>query len=162
MMPRPEGERLPLPDRAESPEFHEAAKEGRLVVPACGSCGRRRFPPRAACPSCGSFQERWEEIRPVGTIWSFVVAHPPALPAFEPYMPLPIVIVSLNDAAGIRLPGNLVIDADSRIDSVAPGRIDIGASVRAVFVDLGDDVWYPRWALAPTRDQRDGDGLRVG
>ncbi|CAJ95204.1 DNA-binding protein [Cupriavidus necator] len=57
------------PDNA---EFWAAAREGRLLVKHCDSCGKPHWYPRPLCPFCmGS--THWKEASGRGTIYSFSV-----------------------------------------------------------------------------------------
>jgi uncharacterized OB-fold protein len=81
-----------------------------------------------------------------GRIWSYVVPHPPLLPAYAAVAPYNAIIVELADAPRIRLVGNLVASADAALNSVDPARLRIGAKVQVVFTDI-DGVTMPRWVL---------------
>jgi uncharacterized OB-fold protein len=81
-----------------------------------------------------------------GRIWSYVVPHPPLLPAYAVYAPYNAIVVELAEAPHIRLVGNLVTRADAPLDSFDPGKIRIGAKVQAVFADV-DGTVVPRWTL---------------
>jgi uncharacterized OB-fold protein len=81
-----------------------------------------------------------------GRIWSYVVPHPPLLPAYAAVAPYNAIIVELADAPRIRLVGNLVASADAALNSVDPARLRIGAKVQVVFTDV-DGVTMPRWVL---------------
>ena len=79
------------------------------------------------------------------TIWSFVVPHPPLLPAFQPVAPYNVCIVSLEEDDTIRLVGNLIADEGAPINSVDPATIEVGQHVRVVFDKVADDVALPRF-----------------
>jgi hypothetical protein len=87
-------------------------------------------------------------------IWSYVVPHPPLLPAFAEQAPYNVIVVELDDDPGdgappIRLVGNLVESADGPIGAIDPTTITIGEPVRVVFGSpIEDDagaVTLPRW-----------------
>jgi hypothetical protein len=83
-----------------------------------------------------------------GTIWSYVVPHPPLLPAYADLAPYNVIVVALEEDPTLRLVGNLVADAAAGINSVDSASIDIGAAVRAVYQPLAEDITVPRWMLA--------------
>lgn len=139
-----EGPPLPLLDE-DTGEFWTAAAAGRLVIQACGGCGRLRHPPRPMCPWCRSTEATWQETSGRGRIWSYVVPHPPVLPAFAPFAPYNVCIVELDEAPGIRIVGNLVDAPGAAINSVDPATIRIGEPVRIVFDRVADDVGLPRF-----------------
>lgn len=127
--------------------FWEGARRRELLVQACTACGRLRFPPRSMCPSCQSFEVTWRKMSGRGSVWSYVVAHPPLTPAFEPLAPYNVIVVELEEDPGIRMVGNLVPSASGAINQVEPNRIRIGARVAVVFQEAGGGVILPRWTL---------------
>ncbi|MFE3400064.1 Zn-ribbon domain-containing OB-fold protein [Streptomyces anulatus] len=141
---------LPVPDEDGAP-FWEYAARGELRVQACASpaCGEPRFPPRPCCPHCGSFASHWREMSGRGRLWSYVVPHPPLLPAYAEQAPYNAVLVELAEAPHIRLAGNVVASPDAPLNSVDPARLRIGAPVRAAFcpVGPGGGVTLVRWLL---------------
>jgi len=143
-----EGAPLPATDNPLDAPFWQAALRGELVVQTCSACGRRRFPPRPMCPECQSFVHEWRAVSGKGRIWSFVVPHPPLLPAFAERAPYNVVLVELEEDPKIRIVGNLVASADGEINEVDPRTIAIGALVRVVFHRAAEDVALPRWVLA--------------
>jgi hypothetical protein len=138
---------LPELDEETAP-FWSAAANGSLVVQRCDGCGRFRFPPRPACPWCQSFEFSWPAVSGRATVWSFVVSHPPLLPAYAEMAPYNVIVVALDEDPTIRMVGNLVASADAPINSVDPSTIEIGAPVRVVFQRVADDIALPRWIRA--------------
>ena len=124
--------------------FWAGTARGELLVQACGQCGRRRIPPRPMCFACRSRTIAWDRLSGTGVIWSFVVPHPPLLPAYQALAPYNVVTVALAEDSTLRLVGNLVARADGPINEVDPTTIAIGQAVRVVFQPV-DDVWLPRW-----------------
>lgn len=135
----------PVVDEDGAP-FWEYAAQGELRVQACAPCGELRFPPRPCCPHCRSFDSEWRRMSGRGRIWSYVVPHPPLLPAYAAQAPYNAVVVELLDAPRIRLAGNVVAAPDAPLNSVDPARLRIGAAVRVAFTRLGD-ITVPRWLL---------------
>ena len=82
-----------------------------------------------------------------GTIWSFVVPHPPLLPPFSDLAPYNVIVVSLDEDPKIRLLGNLVHRVGDPINAVDPGTIRIGDEVKVVFDALDAEITLPRWVL---------------
>jgi uncharacterized protein len=139
---------LPLIDEETAP-FWAATANGELRIQACAECGRLRMPPRPMCPWCRSLASEWRLTSGRGTVWSFVVPHPPLLPAFMPVAPYTVVVVALDEDPTIRLVGNLVASPDAAVNSVDPATIVIGEPVTVVFQRVADDVVLPRWLRAP-------------
>jgi uncharacterized OB-fold protein len=138
---------LPEPDEVSAP-FWRGCAEGELRVQACAACGRRRFPPRHLCPHCRSPEVRWDPLSGRGTIWSWVVAHPPLLPAYADQAPYNVVVVTLDEDPSLRLVGNVVEAPDDRLDAVDPATLAIGQPVEVVFAPAGEEMALPRWRLS--------------
>ncbi|MFJ5531709.1 Zn-ribbon domain-containing OB-fold protein [Streptomyces sp. NPDC093261] len=132
----------PVPDEDGAP-FWEYAGRGELRVQACADCGELRFPPRPCCPHCRSFASEWRRMSGTGRIWSYVVPHPPLLPAYAAQAPYNVIVVELTEAPRIRLVGNLVTAPDAPLDSMPPDRIRIGTKVQVVFGADGLPRWVP-------------------
>lgn len=145
----------PLPAfDANSTPFWEACNAGDLRIQRCIACDRLRMPPRPMCPWCGSLDSTWSTSLGTGHVWSYVVPHPPLLPAFAELAPYNVIVVELDDDPGdgappIRLVGNLVDSADGAINAIDPTTIEIGEAVRLVFgppeTDDEGTVRLPRW-----------------
>ncbi|MET1003401.1 MAG: OB-fold domain-containing protein [Acidimicrobiia bacterium] len=135
-----------LPDLADptTGPFWEGCARGELLVQACGACGTWRMPPRPMCARCQSVAVQWVPTSGRGRIWSFIVAHPPLLPAFSAVAPYNAIIVELDEDPMIRFAGNLVTNADGEINEIEPASIEIGQPVQVVFHHI-DDVSLPRW-----------------
>ncbi len=99
------------------------------------------------CPNCRSTDVTWQAMSGRGRIWSYIVPHPPLLPAFAAVAPYNSIVVELEDDPLIRFVGNLVASADGEINEIDPATISIGESVRVVFHRI-DDVTLPRWVRA--------------
>lgn len=139
---------LPAVDEDSGP-FWDATLRGELRIQACAKCGRLRFPPRPMCPWCRSLDATWERMSGRGTIWSFVVPHPPLLPAYANLAPYNVIVVALDEDPTIRLVGNLVASPDGPINEVDPHSIVIGEPVQAVFPVIAEHLALPRWVRAP-------------
>ena len=126
--------------------FWEYAARGELRVQACAACGELRFPPRPCCPHCQSFDSLWTKTSGRGRIWSYVLPHPPLLPAYAEQSPYNAIVVELAEAPRIRLVGNLVSGPAAPLNSVPPERIRIGARVQVVFTEV-NGMSVPRWVL---------------
>ena len=103
------------------------------------------------CPWCRSFEHEWTPVSGRGRVWSFVIPHPPLLPAFQEFAPYNVIVVELDEDPSVRLVGNLVASEHQPINSVDPYSIKVGDPVRAVFQRVGDGedaVTLPRWFRA--------------
>jgi uncharacterized OB-fold protein len=139
----------PLPELdQDSAPFWEATVRGELVVQRCSSCQTRRNPPRPMCPHCQSLEFSWEQLSGRGRVWSYVVPHPPLLPAFMPVAPYNVIVVESDEDPAIRFVGNLISEPGAPIDSIDPATIVIGEPVVVSFEKVADDVALLRWLRA--------------
>jgi hypothetical protein len=142
---------VPIPDE-ESAGFWQGTAAGELRIQACTNCGRLRFPPRPMCPHCQSVGREWRPVSGRAVIWSFVVAHPPLLPAYAALAPYNVITVSLEEDPSIRLIGNLVTGPGGAINEIDPATIEIGEAVEVVFSARPGpegDVFMPEWVRSP-------------
>jgi uncharacterized OB-fold protein len=132
----------PLPEpSAESAPFWAAAKERRLLIPRCNSCGSIWFPPTHACPSCGSVDRSWVEASGRGTVFSFVVVHRIYHPGFAGKVPYVVAVIELEE--GLRLLSNVV--------GVAPDQVRCDMPVRVTFEERRGDMIIPQFVPAEPR-----------
>jgi uncharacterized protein len=135
---------LPDLDGPDGAPFWAGAARGELLVQTCAACGTRRFPPRPMCPQCRSTDATWDRMSGRATVWSYVVPHPPLLPAYAELAPYNVIVVALDDDPTIRMVGNLVTGPDGDINEIDPTTIQIGEQVEVVFTQIGDTT-LPRW-----------------
>jgi hypothetical protein len=138
---------LPDLDDNEARPFWNGCEAGELRVQHCDECGLATHPPRPMCPRCRSITRAWRATSGRGSIWSYVVAHPPLLPAYAPLAPYNVIVVALDEDPALRFVGNLVAGDGAEINSVDPATIAIGQRVRVSFATV-DDVTLPRWVRA--------------
>jgi uncharacterized OB-fold protein len=105
----------------------KAAREGRLLMPACESCRRSVWPPSANCPSCGGGIV-WNERSGRGTIATFSVVRRPVQPEWKERAPYVVALIDLEE--GGRLLSNVV--------DCTPEQLSIGAPVTSAFVETTD------------------------
>jgi len=88
--------------------FFEGAAAGELRLQQCSACGAFRFPPKPVCGSCRSAKWEWAAVSGRGTVYSFVVVHQSANPAYAERVPYDVVLVEPDEAPGVRIIGNTV------------------------------------------------------
>jgi len=140
---------LPPPLDDDAQPFWDGCALGELRVQRCTDTGRLIFPPRPLSPHGSRRAPEWVAVSGRGTIWSFVVPHPPLLPDFERVAPYNVVVVALEEDPTIRMVGNLVAGSDGAIDQIDPAGLAIGEPVQVVFCPLGDGWVVPRWGRVP-------------
>jgi uncharacterized OB-fold protein len=89
------------------------------------------------CPVCHSLEWDSVEASGRGSVYSFVVAHHPAIPPFE----YPNVIVLVELAEGTRIVSNLL--------GVEPDEVAVGMPVRAEFVELEEGRNFLQFRSVP-------------
>jgi len=135
------------PVDVDSRPFFEAAARGELWVPRCAATGRLVFPPRAFSPFAPGGALEWVRVSGRGSIWSFVVPHPPLLPWYAERAPYVVLTVALDEDPRVRVVGNLVARDGGAISDVDPKSARIGARVRVCFESVADGIALPRWVL---------------
>ena len=120
--------------------FWDAAREHRLVVPRCTTCGTYRFPPSAFCYVCRTQEVAYVEQAGRGVLYSYTVAWHPLLPDVSDSVPYIPAVVELPDTGGVRLVANLV--------DVRPSEVRIGMDLELVWRDVHDDVTVPTFRPA--------------
>lgn len=122
---------------------------GELMLQACRSCGEAQHPPEDLCRACGSHDVGPRRSNGHGRIESVAVVHQAVHPQLKPRVPYSVVLISVDDAPGVRLLGN-VVNAGAR-------DLRIGAPVHVVFEEVidpesGERLLIPQWETeAPPR-----------
>ena len=117
---------------------------GVLALQQCKSCRHVQHPPEDVCSSCqGTTFEAFKSAGR-GRIESVAVVHHPVHPALADHVPYAIVLVSVADAPGVLITGNVA--------GTAPDAVKIGAEVRVVFertTDPSDGQVFeiPQWEI---------------
>lgn len=113
----------PVPKASEvSQPFWDAARQGRLVIQACASCGKLRHYPRPLCDRCFSTDVAWREATGRGKVHSWTVAHHAFHPAFKSELPYVLLTVDLDE--GVRALGRWRGDPELRIGLPVVGRFE--------------------------------------
>ena len=129
---------VPVADE-ESRPFYEGAKEGKLMLVRCSSCGRHRLPGRERCDACWSTASAWAQASGRGKLYSWGIMHQQYHPAFAEVIPYNFAFVELEE--GPRLITNIVDceNEDLRVDM----------PVEAVFDAVSDETTLVRFRPAP-------------
>jgi len=127
---------IPHPDRDSQPWWDALARH-EFVVPRCTQCGTWRWPPRAICNRCGSFDAEWAAVSGRGTVTGWIVNHH----AFSADVasPYAVILVRLDEQDDCKLVGSF---------AGAIGELHAGLPVRAVFDDVTEGVTLLSWEPA--------------
>ncbi|OAI42968.1 hypothetical protein AYO38_11095 [bacterium SCGC AG-212-C10] len=115
---------MPRPTALTQP-FWDATKEGRLVMQRCTTCATFVWTPQMACRECLTETLEWTDVTGRGHIYTFVVMHHAAIPAFK--APYTIAVVELEEGPRIFTD---IIDID-------PDDVKIDMAVEVAFEDAG-------------------------
>ena len=114
---------------------------GALAVQQCASCAALQHPPEEICHACLGTEFGTKTLAPNGTVHSYTVVHYPTNPALVGAVPYAVVLVALDDAAHLRVVGNM---PETPLDDV-----HIGLRVVPYWEDrVADDgaaVRLPQW-----------------
>lgn len=128
---------VPQPDALTAP-YWEGARQGRLLVQRCLSCGRRWHPPAPFCPSCQSDGYEWSAVSGRGAVFSFTIVHHAAHVAVAGKVPYLVALVDLEE--GVRLVAN--------IRNCAMDQVAIGMKVKVMFEKLTSNIVLPQFEPA--------------
>ena len=120
--------------------FWDAAREHRLLIQHCSSCGKPQFFPRAFCQHCLSEELSWIECSGGATIYTFTVNHRAANAHMADKTPYVVAMVTLDE--GVRMMANIV-------DST-PEEVRIGARVSVQWLDTPQQPTLPQFKVVRT------------
>lgn len=101
----------PTPDRDSQP-WWDALAAGELRLQRCSACGALRWPARAICNRCRSFEAAWEKQDGAGTVASWVRTHQAFSPALREAVPYVVVQVRLDAQEDLLLIGGWLAERE--------------------------------------------------
>jgi uncharacterized OB-fold protein len=109
--------------------FYRGWLERRLLMNRCAACGRWHHPPQPLCPECWSVDVSPTEVTGRGVIHLLIALHQGPLAAGVDYAtrPYPVVVVELQEQAGLRYTSTIV--------NYDAGDLRIGAPVELIWID---------------------------
>ena len=125
----------PLPD-LDDPimrPFWDGARERTLMLQRDRRSGTMHWPPKPLYWNGGELE--WFAASGKGTVYTYVVAYEPFLPAFMHLLPHIMVVVETEE--GPRIVGHMI--------ECRPEEMSFGMKVRVAFKDLTDQVTLPVW-----------------
>jgi hypothetical protein len=123
---------LPSPDLETQP-FWDAAKEERLLIRRCRTCGEHHFYPRPFCPACWSDDVEWVDASGRARLYTWSIVYQNDLPPWPERVPYVAAVVDLEE--GPRMQTNIV---DCEFDRLADG-----LALEVVFRPTSDDFTIP-------------------
>jgi uncharacterized OB-fold protein len=116
---------VPIPDTV-SATFFDGARDGKLMLQHCASCGGWSFPVRERCPHCFAGSLGWRAASGRGTLYTFAIMHQVMNPGFADSVPYNV----------------------SNVVDVANDALRIGMKLEVCFEDVGDNVRIPKFRPA--------------
>lgn len=122
-------------------DFYRGWLDHELRITRCADCGRWQQPPRPMCPACWSWNMVPTAVSGRGTVHLLIRLHqgPPLAGVDYAALPHPVVVVELEEQAGLRITSTVV--------NSAPGDVAIGMAVELAWIDR-DGVPYPAFQPA--------------
>jgi len=121
--------------------FWEALAKGKLLATRCRACGRKMFPPQAACDRCHSTDIEWFEVRGVGEVVAFthIVVKPASFQEYPVYTP---AVVEFKED-GVRVFGWMAPEVPKR-------KVKVGLKVR---VEPREEGGRWTWVFVPVEQE---------
>lgn len=104
---------VPMPDRDSQP-YWDALAQGEFRLQRCSACETLRWPARAICNRCQSFDSIWQEVDTSARILSWVRTHQVFAPELRDAVPYWVVQVSLEAQNDLLLIGGWLSDREPR------------------------------------------------
>jgi uncharacterized protein len=136
----------PTPDR-DTQAFWDGTQNRDLLVQHCTDCGEWIWQPRPMCSNCHGEELVWEKVDGSGKVISWIVPHPPLLPAFAAISPFCTLLVEFD--TGVRMTGMLSEDDGSLVkaEGEALAGLTVGSSVTLRWREQGGAT-IPCWTLS--------------
>ena len=125
---------LPKPTQWSQP-FWDAAREHRLLLRRCNTCGAYQHPPYPYCEVCYHEDFSWVDAAGRASLFAYTINRSAVPLPFMADLPYVTAIVELTE--GVRMISNIVqCDHDALIN---------GMELEVVFNDVSDEWTLPQW-----------------
>jgi len=125
---------VPIPDE-ESQPFFDGAREHRLMIQKCETCGVVMWPVKSRCDNCMQPTVNWVQARGKAMLYSFVLMHQVYHPGFA--SEVPYIIAQVDLVEGLRILTNVVDCSNSDLQ--------IGMPLEVTFEAITDEVSLPKF-----------------
>jgi uncharacterized protein len=124
----------PLPQITSwSKPFWEHARQHKLAMQKCNSCGKLIFYPRKACPECWSLDLGWKEVSGKAKMNCYTVTLGGVEPVFQADVPYVLAMVDLEE--GVKMMTNIV--------ECKPEDLKIGMDLEVTYKDCTAEISLP-------------------
>jgi len=134
---------VPVPDDWSRP-YWEGAKEQKLMIQRCQSCGHYNHPPQFICLGCKE-RDTTLEFEPVsgkGTVYAWFIHHDTQVGGFEDRAPYLVAAIELEEQPRLLLTTNLL--------NIAFDEVELGMPVEVVWEKANDDITVPQFQPSPS------------
>ena len=128
---------LPMIDRDSQP-YWKGMREGELRAQRCTGCGKWRWPARAICGHCRSFETEWQPLSGIGRVISWIRTHQVFSRAFQDDVPYVTVLVRLDEQPDLQM-----IGAFASPDVTPAAGMTVRAVIREVAPETSLVLWEP-------------------
>ena len=104
---------VPHPSPLSAP-YWDGARQGKLMLQRCGSCGVHRHYPQWLCGRCQSADTQWAQASGRGKVYSWTTTHHAFHPGFIEDLPYTLVTVDMEE--GVRVLGRFNSDTPLKLD----------------------------------------------
>lgn len=125
---------VPIPDEASQP-FYDGAREHRLMIQHCTTCGVVMWPVKSRCDNCMQPTVNWVQASGKASLYSFALMHQVYHPGFASEVPYIIAQVDLEE--GLRILTNIV--------GCSSSDLQIGMPLEVTFEVITDEVTLPKF-----------------
>jgi hypothetical protein len=131
---------VPVP---ENQPYWDGAKEGKLVIQRCQSCGFYNHPPVVVCNSCcdRDAEQKWEQVSGRGTLYTHYICYDTSIAGFEEKVPYAVILVELEEQSDLLLMGNIL---NLEYDAVGT-ELPMGLPLEVIFDKASDEINIPQW-----------------
>ena len=125
---------VPIPDEASQP-FYDGARDHRLMIQKCATCGVVIWPVKSRCDNCIQPTVNWVQASGKATLYSFALMHQVYHPGFASEVPYIIAQVDLQE--GLRILTNII--------GCSSSDLQIGMPLEVAFEAITDEVTLPKF-----------------
>ena len=88
----------------------DGAKNGKLMVQKCSSCGFLNWPPSLWCNGCKDpdTEKTFVEVSGKGNLYCWYICHDTSITGFEEKVPYAVILTELDEQPGLLLMSNIL------------------------------------------------------
>lgn len=132
---------VPVPTDWTRP-FFDGAREHKLMIQRCQSCGYYNHPPVFLCQGCKDREAvlAFEQVSGRGTIYSYIIEHDTEVGGFGNKVPYAVILVELEEQERLLMFANIL--------NLPHDGLKVGMQVEVVFERVSDEITIPQFQPA--------------